>query len=798
MQQVPNIYQLRRKVNSLSLFSFTSLIMKISLFLGLTISIVSFAGSWLSYQWELSASPQSITEIPSSQSTKILAGDGSLMYEMYDKENREEIYVMEQEGQPEPTSNYIPLKMQYAMLALEDENFYYNDNGLPVSNIIGATAECFTTLGSSCRGASGIYQQLIKNKTNNDGKSLDRKVQELISAYRLGSSPLANHQEVLRLYLNTVGFGRNAHGVQKAAQTYFNKNIKDVTIAEACLLASFPQIPPNYNTQLNNPESTMYKYYKNRKETCLSYLSKKIIKPSDIVEQRKDQAPYITEEQSNQYKTEPITIVDANAVKKYPHFVDFVIQEVAYKRLTAKGYNIYDRLDESNNESEDETVDIGGTTYTKREARELEITREKIKYGAIIYNLTEKELRRGGYTIKTTLLPDIQAKLESHLKDVAYGISLSNNSAGAILDGKTGSIVAMVGSSDYFDPEIAGSNNQIGKYSPYDLGQTASHIVGSTMKIYDYALALDKGANPQMYINNQPLIFGDRTTPLNNYPGVSGDTRTLSKSLAYSLNVAAVKAAYIGANGLNTNYKSAEQGRLTRQELAAFVRKIGGSFIRTEDLMKTETLASVMAIGSEDMTLLSHLTGLNTIAQGGKLRTATPFESIKYRTSEGIERDIYTERMSDLSNTPYPYSDKAMDAGVANQVSSILRLGSPESIISSTEIVPDWDIASKTGTAVRGKNEGDVAELSNIAWSPKYSALIWTGKTDTSGAGWKPLRSTADAKSVLALPVMLPLMRDLHTGLPGERFGSDGLQSYQGRLLTEKQIKLLPLANKTF
>jgi membrane peptidoglycan carboxypeptidase len=772
-QYLPNIHQLKKSTEHNSLYNFAIMIFTFFVISAITISSLSFLGSWISYQWELAPDSEKILSTKSSESTKILANDGSLLYELFDKENREVVETMETLTDKPTNKNYIPLNMQYAILGLEDSNFYYNENGVPVSNIIGAGIECITTGGSNCRGASGIYQQLVKNKTQNDEQTIDRKIQEIISSYKLGVSEDVTHDQVLNLYLNTVGFGLNAHGVQKAAKVYFRKDIKDVTLPQACFLAGLPQIPPNRNSNLKDPNSQDFAYYLNRKNTCLDNLAdtKKILKPGGKV--------LITSEQAEQYKLEEIKIETEETFKRFPHFVDYVIQEVAYKFLTIKG----------------EKIAPNNIDYNQTDKEKLGL--ELASYGTLVYDKTVKELKTGGYVINTTLDPNVQGMLERNLANGRYAYSGANNGAGVILDGPTGGIAAMQGSRDFNDREIAGELNQIGTYSQFDPFYTANHIVGSTMKIYDYSLAFNTGMNPNTYLNNKPANFSDRKIPLENFTkGGFGPTVTAARSLAQSYNVGAAKAAYMGANGPEVNFLNVEQGTKATVELRKWSQNLGVRYQNGDDDIDYRTKASSMSIGAEALNLLSHATGVNTIAQGGKLRTATPFVSLKYQ-----ERDLYKEKMALGDKAPYKNNDSALDPGVANQISKILNIQDSNSLLYGSPVTDDWNFSVKTGTATREYNGREVeAEFTVVGWSPKYTTLLWMGNTTTEGAGWRPLayRDQLDAGSNIAKPCLIPLLNELHEGKPGQKFTLDGLSEFRGQQLTDKQKSIFSQIRGTY
>ena len=777
---LPNLHQLKRNAEANSFYNFGMSMFVFFTICAIIVSSLTFVGSWISYQWELSPDSEKILSAKSSESTKILASDGSLLYEMFDKENREVVEAMETLTDKPVNKNYIPLSMQYSILALEDYQFYYNEYGVPLSNIVGAGVECITSGGANCRGASGIYQQLVKNKTQNDEQTIDRKIQEIISSYKLGISEDVTHDQVLNLYLNTVGFGLNAHGVQKASKTYFKKDIKDVTLPQACFLAGLPQIPPNRNTNLDSNSSDMA-YYLNRKDTCLENLSdpKKNVKPAAKA--------FISKEQLEIYKKEEIKIESEERYKKFPHFVDYVIQEVAYKFLTSKGDKIapLPTFNEKDNDLD------------RKEKMEI--------YGALVYDKTIQELKTGGYTLSTTIDPKIQEKLERNLRKAnVYGVG-GNNSAGATLDGKTGGIVGMVGSIDFNNSKVNGEVNQIGSYSPFSNNYSAFHTVGSTFKIYDYSAAFNEGIHPNTYLNNNSMKFGDRSNNMTNFGNSAPGSVTAARSLGQSYNIGAAKALYIGGNGVNPNFQSFDQGEKAVKKVSEWSRSMGVVYAKTPEEQLTgvlqynseypkyssekyiregETRASPMSIGTDDITLISHLTGVNTIAQGGNLRTATPFISIKYQ-----DRDLYKEKMALGENSPYKNKDKVIDPGVANQITRVLNVQDGNSLLRGSRVNEGWNFSGKTGTATRGitKTTEQEVELSVISWSPKYTSLMWIGNTKNVYPSFGYLRPGVDSGGNLAKPAMMPYMYELHEGLPGQTFTTEGLSEFRGLLLTDKQ-----------
>ena len=136
----------------------------------------------------------------------------------------------------------IPDLVKNAVISAEDKNFYshrgYDPVGL-VKAILDAMA------GQRLRGASTITQQVMKNFLLGNERSAERKVKELILAYKIERT--LEKDQILELYLNQIFLGRNSYGVTAAAQTYFNKSLDELSIEEAAYLAALPKAPSRYH-----------------------------------------------------------------------------------------------------------------------------------------------------------------------------------------------------------------------------------------------------------------------------------------------------------------------------------------------------------------------------------------------------------------------------------------------------------------------------------------------------------------------------------------------------------------------
>ncbi len=163
------------------------------------------------------------------QVTRFLARDGTVIGELF-VERRTLVPVIE-----------IPPVMSLAALAAEDARFYKHD-GL---NYLGMLRALIVNLRSAeaRQGGSTITQQVVKNVLLTHERTLDRKMRELLLARRIEQE--LTKDQILELYLNHIYFGHGRYGVEEAARFYFGKSVRQVTLAEAALLAGLVKGPPS-------------------------------------------------------------------------------------------------------------------------------------------------------------------------------------------------------------------------------------------------------------------------------------------------------------------------------------------------------------------------------------------------------------------------------------------------------------------------------------------------------------------------------------------------------------------------
>ena len=162
-----------------------------------------------------------------AQTTQIYSRGGTLLYSFHGSQNREWIPISQ-----------IPKKVQWAVIAAEDKNFYHEPLGISFRGILRALYyDLFKRSSGSLEGGSTITQQLVKDTVLTPQQTIQRKLKEIILTIEI--SQKYSKQDVLEQYLNEVYFGGNVYGIKVAAETYFGKQPNQLTLAQSatCFLA---------------------------------------------------------------------------------------------------------------------------------------------------------------------------------------------------------------------------------------------------------------------------------------------------------------------------------------------------------------------------------------------------------------------------------------------------------------------------------------------------------------------------------------------------------------------------------
>ena len=272
-----------------------------------------------------------------------------------------------------------------AFVVIEDKRFEQH-KGVDWLSTIKVTIQYFT--GQGMRGASTITQQVIKNVTENDDVTIQRKAQEILKALNLEKK--YDKTEILEMYLNSIYLSQGCYGVGAAAYTYFGKEVKDLTLIESAALACITQYPYYYDPIINPQHNA------EKRTLVLKYMY--------------DQGKITQEEFLSAYEKELVLKV-------------------------------------SGDDDEDTSASVHSWYTDAAQQEAVRLLRDKFGYSA---RIAEKALLTGGYTIVTALDPDIQAIVEDYYENAEWekhdNSPIQPNSSCVIIDHSNGNVVALVGS----------------------------------------------------------------------------------------------------------------------------------------------------------------------------------------------------------------------------------------------------------------------------------------------------------------------------------------------------------------
>lgn len=587
--------------------------LSIALAIGM-IGIMFFIGFAVYYSKDL-PDPNKLLDRAVPLSTKIYDRTGNvLLYDIHRSQQRSLVSLRD-----------IPDSLKHATIVAEDRGFYEH-KGFDLKGILRALA-IDVMRGRSAQGGSTITQQFIKNALLTPKKTLTRKIKELILAYQIEKR--FNKDEILQLYLNEIPYGSTAYGVQAAAHMFFDKDVRNLSLAQGALLASLPKAPSYYSPWGMNRD--------------------KLIARQRFILDSMAEEGYASKEEVEDAKKEPLRFrKDAQSIKA-PHFVFYI---------------------------KDLLTDMYG----------------------------DKIVEEGGLTVITTLDYDKQMIAENAIaawgkKNVAAGAS---NAALISLEARTGEILAMVGSRDYFDESIDGSVNvTLRKRQP-----------GSSFKPIVYASAFQKGYTPDTIVFDLKTNFdttGTKPYEPQNYSGKEYGPVTLRKALAGSLNIASVKLLYL--TGVAT--------------VVDFAKKIGYT-----SLQDPNRYGLALVLGGGEVTLFEHVAGFASFAREGK--RVVPYGLARVKDKDGAA----------LFEQKPPTQDNAYDPEIARAVTDILSDNASRAYIFGEKnylTLPDRPAAVKTGTT------NDFRDAWTIGYTPSITTGVWVGNNDNT-----PMKKGADGSKIAA------------------------------------------------
>ncbi|MGV3033051.1 transglycosylase domain-containing protein [Staphylococcus chromogenes] len=316
------------------------------------------------YAWKAPAFNEAKLQDPAP--AEIYDKDGQLVKKLDNGARREHVDLKD-----------VPQQMKDAVLATEDNRFY--DHGaLDYKRLFGAVLKNFTG-GFGAQGASTLTQQVVKRTFLTDQKSIERKAQEAYLSYRLEQE--YSKDEIFQMYLNKIYYSDGVYGIKAAAKYYFNKDIKDLNLAESAYLAGLPQVPNTYNIY-DHPEQA-----EQRKDTVLYLMAYH----NRITEKQKEEAQNtpITENLVQRSASEREVKPD-DSTKQYDSYVNFVKQELManpeFKNenlsdLLNSGIKIYTNMDKNAQDTLQDRVNNGG--FYKNEDQQVGATIVDSKTGGL-------------------------------------------------------------------------------------------------------------------------------------------------------------------------------------------------------------------------------------------------------------------------------------------------------------------------------------------------------------------------------------------------------------------------------
>lgn len=541
--------------------------------------------------------------------------------------------------------NELNKNIIYATLAAEDDSFFEH-HGISLKGILRSFWLNLKT-GSLTYGGSTITQQLARNLFLSQEKSLIRKIKEIVLALELERK--FTKEEILTYYLNSINYGAGNIGIKAASLFYFNKNPKDLTLAEAVALAAIPK-SPKYLAP-TSPENIQR--LKERKNLILNRLY---------------QLNWISKDEYLQAINEEFKI----STKKYfkiaaPHFV-----------------------------------------------MEVKSILEKM--------FPDKNLETAGLRVITTLNYEYQKIAEEVVSQGALDNEKKNgakNAALLMMDTKTGEILAMVGSRDFFDESIQGQVNMT----------TRPRQPGSAFKPISYVTLFQLGYPPETIVFDVPTNFGTPEKPYmpQNFNKTFVGPVSLKIALAQSINVPAVKVFYLAGP----------------ERVIENARKFG---ITTLKDYKYYGLS--LGLGTAEIKMTELARAYSVFANDGEL------------VSQSLILKIYNSD-NELIYEYKPEKVRVIDSQPVRILNSILkdyeaRRGLLIASLPLTKI-DDYEIAIKTGTSQYYRDAW------TVGYTPNFVVIVWAGNTDGT--------PTKEGASIVAtLPIWNKFVKEIIKDYPKTKF----------------------------
>jgi penicillin-binding protein 1A len=676
---------------------------------------------------------------------RVFTADGQLMGEF--GEERRNLTPIEE----------IPQIMKDAVLSIEDNRFY-DHGGVDYLGILRAGIANIGRLKS--QGASTITMQVARNVYLSSEKTYTRKIYEILLTYKL--EHLLTKDQILEIYMNQIFLGNRAYGFASAAETYFGKPLKDITIAEAAMLAGLPKAPSAFNPIVNPKRARSRQLY--------------------IIE-RMEENGYITARQATQAKAEPLALKTASNKKTlHAEFVAETVRQMVFNQYGqdtyTRGLNVYTTIQSQDQMAAYQALRQGLMDYERRQvyrgpekfitlpndpklvedlidetledhpdngdvmsavvleasskkvvvvrqnSEQITITGEglsPVQSGLSDKAPASKRIRKGA-VVRITQLPKGQWEL-TQLPEV--------EGAFVALTPQTGAIRALVGGFDF-------AKNKFNHVTQ------AWRQPGSSFKPFIYSAALEKGISPATMVNDEPMFFdggvtGGQPWEPKNYDGKFDGPMSLRTGLAKSKNMVSIRVLQ-------------SVGTRPAQE---WVTRFGFDADKHPPYL-------TMALGAGSVTVMQMATGYSVFANGG------------YLVSPHLINRItdYKDRL--LVDSPPPEINETSQRAIPQRNAFIMTSLMQEVTRSGTAAraqatLKRPDIYGKTGTT------NDAMDAWFAGYHPQIAAVVWIGYDTPRKLGDR------ETGGGLSLPVWIRYMETALRNLPiSEPTPAEGLVQSSG------------------
>jgi penicillin-binding protein 1A len=635
----------------------------------------------------------------------------------------------------------IPKVMTNAVLAIEDARFYQHGG----VDYLGVLRAGLANVGKAkSQGASTITMQVARNVYLSTEKTFTRKIYEILLTFKL--EHLLSKDQILEIYMNQIFLGNRAYGFAAASEIYFGKPLKDITVAEAAMLAGLPKAPSAYNP-VSNPQRARIRQrhiidrmlengFITAKEAESAKNQELIIRNGP--NNNKVHAEYVAEMVRQlifaQYGDETYTrgldvqttvrTVDQNAAYKALRrgIMDFERRQIyrgpeRFITLTASPQETGEAVDDVLDEHPD-NGDVMSAVVLEADAKRIRAMRQ----GGELLEITGDGLKPAQSGLSDKAQPNIKIRRGAIIRVAktqkgAWEITQLPEVEGAFVsvDPRDGSIKALVGGFDF-------AKNKFNHVTQ------AWRQPGSSFKPFIYSAALEKGFTPSTVINDAPLFFdagvtGGQPWEPKNYDGTFEGPMTLRRGLAKSKNMISIQIL----RSIGTQYA---------QE---WISHFGFDPEKHPPYL-------TMALGAGSVTPMQMAVGYSVFANGG------------FRVNPWLVSRVVEQRGKMLIESKTPVlseSQRAIDARNAFLMTSLLQEVTRSGTAARAQAtLKRPDVYGKTGTT------NDSMDAWFAGYQPTLTAVTWIGYDTPRKLGDR------ETGGGLSLPVWISYMETALKNVP--------------------------------